>query len=185
MAIFFGAAIPYLFSALTLREVNEGAFKVIDEIRRKFKIPGVLEGTTQPEYAHEVDLTTQNALKSMVGPAKVAIIVRIILGFLFGPLPLAVYLISVTASSATLAGTQFNSGGALDNAKKIVEKGLYGGKGTNTHAEEVIGDTFGDPLKDSAGLSLHILVKLQNIMSITLLPPFICFGLNLFQYPVR
>jgi K(+)-stimulated pyrophosphate-energized sodium pump len=181
VAIFFGAAMPYLFSSLTLRAVNEGAFKVIDEIRRQFKIPGVMEGTTLPEYAHVVDLTTQNALKSMVGPTMVTIIVPIIVGFLFGPLPLAVYLISVTASSATLAGTQFNSGGALDNAKKIVEEGLYGGKGTETHAAVVIGDTFGDPLKDTAGPSLHILVKLQNIMSITLLPLFIRFGLNLFQ----
>jgi len=181
VAIFFGAAMPYLFSSLTLRAVNEGAFKVIDEIRRQFKIPGVMEGTTLPEYAHVVDLTTQNALKSMIGPTMVTIIVPIIVGFLFGPLPLAVYLISVTASSATLAGTQFNSGGALDNAKKIVEEGLYGGKGTKTHAAVVIGDTFGDPLKDTAGPSLHILVKLQNIMSITLLPLFIRFGLNLFQ----
>jgi len=109
---------PFLFSALTLRAVNEGAFKVIDEIRRQFKIPGLLEGEVQPEYAHVVDLTTQNALKSMIAPTMVTIIVPIILGFLLGPLPLAVYLISVTASSATLAGTQFNSGGALDNAKK-------------------------------------------------------------------
>lgn len=181
VAIFFGAAMPYLFSSLTLRAVNEGVFKVIDEIRRQFKIPGVMEGTTLPEYAHVVDITTQNALKSMVGPTMVTIIVPLIVGFLFGPLPLAVYLISVTASSATLAGTQFNSGGALDNAKKIVEEGLYGGKGTKTHAAVVIGDTFGDPLKDTAGPSLHILVKLQNIMSITLLPLFIRFGLNLFQ----
>ena len=181
VAIFFGAAMPYLFSSLTLRAVNEGVFKIIDEIRRQFKIPGVMEGTTLPEYAHVVDLTTQNALKSMIGPTMVTIIVPIIVGFLLGPLPLAVYLISVTASSATLAGTQFNSGGALDNAKKIVEEGLYGGKGTKTHAAVVIGDTFGDPLKDTAGPSLHILVKLQNIMSITLLPLFIRFGLNLFQ----
>jgi len=181
VAIFFGAAMPFLFSALTLRAVNEGAFKVIDEIRRQFKIPGLLEGEVQPEYAHVVDLTTQNALKSMIAPTMVTIIVPIILGFLLGPLPLAVYLISVTASSATLAGTQFNSGGALDNAKKIVEEGLYGGKGTETHAAVVIGDTFGDPLKDTAGPSLHILVKLQNIMSITLLPLFIRFGLGLFQ----
>ncbi|MGB2962591.1 MAG: sodium/proton-translocating pyrophosphatase [Anaerolineales bacterium] len=181
VAIFFGAAMPFLFSALTLRAVNEGAFKVIEEIRRQFNIPGVLEGKTDPEYAHVVDLTTANALKSMISPTLVTVLVPIILGFLLGPLPLAVYLISVTASSATLASTQFNSGGALDNAKKIVEEGLYGGKGTDTHAAVVIGDTFGDPLKDTAGPSLHILVKLQNIMSITLLPLFIRFGLNLFQ----
>ena len=181
VAIFFGAAMPYLFSALTLRAVNEGVFKVIEEIRRQFKIPGLMEGTTEPEYAHVVDLTTANALKSMIAPTMVTVFVPIILGFLLGPLPLAVYLISVTASSATLASTQFNAGGALDNAKKIVEEGLYGGKGTETHAAVVIGDTFGDPLKDTAGPSLHILVKLQNIMSITLLPLFLSYSLNLFQ----
>jgi K(+)-stimulated pyrophosphate-energized sodium pump len=87
----------------------------------------------------------------------------------------------MTASSAALASTQFNAGGALDNAKKLVEEGHFGGKGTEAHAAAVVGDTFGDPLKDTAGPSLHILVKLQNIMSITLLPLFIQYGLNLFQ----
>jgi K(+)-stimulated pyrophosphate-energized sodium pump len=148
---------------------------------RQFNIPGVFGGKTDPEYAPVVDLTTANALKSMISPTLVTVLVPIILGFLLGLLPLAVYLISVSASSATLASTQFNTGGALDNAKKIVEEGLYAGKGTDTHAAVVIGDIFGDPLKDTAGPSLHILVKLQNIMSITLLPLFIRFGLNLFQ----
>ena len=101
----------------------------------------------------------------MISPTLVTILVPIILGLLLGPLPLAVYLISVTASSATLASTHFNNGGALDNTKKIVEAGLYGGKGTDTHPAVVIGDTFGDPLKDTAGPSLHILVKLQNIVN--------------------
>jgi K(+)-stimulated pyrophosphate-energized sodium pump len=154
---------------------------VIDEIRRQYKIPGLLECETEPEYAHVVDLTTQNALKSMVAPTMVTVLVPIVLGFLFGPLPHTVYLISVTAPSATLAGTQFKSRGAIDNVKKIVKEGLYRGKGTKTHAAVVIGDTFGDHLKDTAGPSLHIHVKLQNIMSITLLPLFIRFGLNLFQ----
>ncbi|MCK4801609.1 MAG: sodium/proton-translocating pyrophosphatase, partial [Anaerolineales bacterium] len=181
VAIYLGAAMPYLFSALTLRAVNEGAFKVIEEIRRQFKIPGLLEGKIQPDYAHVVDLTTTNALKSMISPTLVTVLVPIVIGFLLGPWPLTAYLLSVTAASATLAGAQFNTGGALDNAKKLVEAGAFGGKGTDTHAAVVIGDTFGDPLKDTAGPSLHILVKLQNIMSITLLPLFIRFGLNLFQ----
>ena len=181
VAIYLGAAMPYLFSALTLRAVNEGAFKVIEEIRRQFKIPGILEGKIQPDYAHVVDLTTTNALKSMISPTLVTVLVPIVIGFLLGPWPLTAYLLSVTAASATLAGAQFNTGGALDNAKKLVEAGAFGGKGTDTHAAVVIGDTFGDPLKDTAGPSLHILVKLQNIMSITLLPLFIRFGLNLFQ----
>jgi len=180
VALFFGAVMPYLFSALTLRAVNEGAFKVIDEIRRQFQIPGLLEGEVLPDYAHVVDLTTANALKSMISPTLVSVLIPILIGFLLGPWPLTAYLISVTASSATLASTQFNSGGALDNAKKLIEEGLYGGKGSPAHAAAVVGDTFGDPLKDTAGPSLHILVKLQNIMSITLLPLFIRYGLNLF-----
>ena len=120
VAIFFGAAMPFLFFALTLRAVNEGAYKVIEEIRRQFTIPGLLEGKTEPKYAHVVDLTTTNALNSMISPTLVTVLVPIILCFLLGPLHPAVYLISVTASSATLASTQFNSGRALDNAKKIV-----------------------------------------------------------------
>jgi len=181
IALFFGVVMPYLFSALTLRSVNQGAFKVIDEIRRQFKIPGLLEGETQPEYAHVVDLTTANALKSMIAPTLVTVLIPVGIGFILGPLPLAAYLISVTASSATLASTQFNAGGALDNAKKFIEEGHFGGKGSQTHAAAVAGDTFGDPLKDTAGPSLHILIKLQNIMSITLLPLYIQFGLNLFS----
>ncbi len=115
----------------------------------------------------------------MVGPTLVTILVPILIGFLLGPWPLAAYLLAVTASASTLASTQFNAGGTIDNVKTIVEEGALGGKGSTTHVATVIGDTFGDPLKDTAGPSLHILVKLQNIMSITLLPLFIRFGLNL------
>jgi K(+)-stimulated pyrophosphate-energized sodium pump len=104
-----------------------------------------------------------------------------VVGFTLGPWALAAYLIGVKASSAALSKALFNAGGTLDNAKKLIEEGHFGGKGTETHAAAVIGDTFGDPLKDTAGPSLHILVKLQNIMSITLLPLFIKYGLNLFQ----
>ena len=181
-ALFFGIAMPYLFSALTLRAVNDGAFKMIEEVRRQFReIPGLMKGSAPADYARCVDVATVNALQKMTAPTVIAMAIPIIVGFTLGPWCLAAYLIGVKASSAQLSKALFNTGGTLDNAKKLVEEGLFGGKGTATHAATVIGDTFGDPLKDTAGPSLHILVKLQNIMSITLLPLFIKYGLNLFS----
>jgi K(+)-stimulated pyrophosphate-energized sodium pump len=180
--LFFGIATPYLFSAQTLRSVTDGAAKMVEEVRRQFReIPGLLEGKATPDYARCVDIATVNALRKMMMPTLVSMFIPILLGFTLGPWPLAAYLVGVKASSAALSKALFNTGGTLDNAKKLIEEGLYGGKGTDTHAAAVIGDTFGDPLKDTAGPSLHILVKLQNIMSITLLPLFIQHGLNLFQ----
>jgi K(+)-stimulated pyrophosphate-energized sodium pump len=180
--LFFGIATPYLFSALTLRSVNDGAFKMVEEVRRQFReIAGLMEGKASPDYARCVDIATANALRKMLAPTLISMVIPIILGFTLGPWPLAAYLVGVKASSAALSKALFNTGGTLDNAKKLIEEGHFGGKGTDTHAAAVIGDTFGDPLKDTAGPSLHILVKLQNIMSITLLPLFVQYGLNLFQ----
>jgi K(+)-stimulated pyrophosphate-energized sodium pump len=181
-ALFCGVAMPYLFSALTLRAVNDGAFKLIDEVRRQFcDITGLMEGTALPDYARCVDITTLNALRRMVGPTVVSLVIPIIMGFALGPWALAAYLIGVKTSSSALSKAMFNAGGTLDNAKKLVEEGEFGGKGSEAHASTVIGDTFGDPLKDTAGPSLHILVKLQNIMSITLLPLYVKYSLKLFQ----
>ena len=181
-ALFFGIAMPYLFSALTLRSVNDGAFQMIEEVRRQFReIPGLMEGKALPDYARCVDVATVNALRKMMSPTLISMVIPIVVGFTLGPWALAVYLIGVKTSSAAFSKALFNTGGTLDNAKKLIEEGHFGGKGTETHAAAVIGDTFGDPLKDTAGPSLHILVKLQNIMSITLLPLFVQYGLNLFQ----
>ena len=180
--LFFGIATPYLFSAWTLRAVIDGAFKMVEEVRRQFReIPGLMEGEATPDYARCVDLATSNALRKMLAPTLISMVIPIIIGFTLGVWALAAYLIGVKASSAAVSKALFNAGGILDNAKKLIEGGLYGGKGSDAHAAAVIGDTFGDPLKDTAGPSLHILVKLQNIMSITLLPLFIEHGLNLFQ----
>jgi K(+)-stimulated pyrophosphate-energized sodium pump len=180
--LFFGIATPYLFSALTLRSVNDGAFKMVEEVRRQFReIPGLMEGKAPPDYTRCVDLATANALRKMLAPTLISMVIPVVVGFTLGVWALAAYLIGVKASSAAVSKALFNAGGTLDNAKKLVEGGLYGGKGSDTHVAAVIGDTFGDPLKDTAGPSLHILVKLQNIMSITLLPLFIQYGLNLFQ----
>jgi K(+)-stimulated pyrophosphate-energized sodium pump len=180
--LFFGIATPYLFSALTLRSVNDGAFRMVEEVRRQFReIPGLMEGKATPDYARCVDITTANALRKMLAPTLISMAIPIVVGFTLGVWALAAYLVGVKASSAAVSKALFNAGGTLDNAKKLIEEGHFGGKGTETHAAAVIGDTFGDPLKDTAGPSLHILVKLQNIMSITLLPLFIQHGLNLFQ----
>ncbi|MGD2145867.1 MAG: sodium-translocating pyrophosphatase [Anaerolineae bacterium] len=179
--LFIGVAMPYLFSALTLRAVNSGAFDMIEEVRRQcHTIPGVMEGECPPDYATCVDVATTNALRKMIAPTVISMVIPIVVGFLLGVWPLAAYLIGVKTSSSALSKAMFNAGGTLDNAKKLIEEGKYGGKGSPAHAAAVAGDTFGDPLKDTAGPSLHILVKLQNIMSITLLPVFIEHGLNLF-----
>jgi K(+)-stimulated pyrophosphate-energized sodium pump len=180
--LFAGVAMPYLFSAQTLRAVNDGAHRMIEEVRRQCRtIPGLMQGECQPDYARCVDLATSNALRKMVAPTLVSMVIPIIVGFTLGPWALAAYLIGVKASSAALSKALFNTGGTLDNAKKLIEEGEFGGKGSPAHAAAVAGDTFGDPLKDTAGPSLHFLVKLQNIMSITLLPVFLEHGLNLFS----
>jgi K(+)-stimulated pyrophosphate-energized sodium pump len=180
--LFIGVAMPYLFSAQTLRSVNDGAFLMIEEVRRQWReIPGLLEGEAIPDYACCVDVATANALRKMVVPTVVSMVIPVVVGFVLGPWPLAAYLLGVKTSSSALSKAMFNAGGTLDNAKKLIEGGEFGGKGTQAHAAAVAGDTFGDPLKDTAGPSLHILVKLQNIMSITLLPLYIRYGLKLFQ----
>jgi K(+)-stimulated pyrophosphate-energized sodium pump len=179
--LFAGVAMPYLFSAQTLRAVNDGAHRMIEEVRRQCRsIPGLMEGECQPDYARCVDLATTNALRKMVAPTVVSMVIPIIVGFTLGPWALASYLVGVKASSAALSKALFNTGGILDNAKKLIEEGEFGGRGSHAHAAAIAGDTFGDPLKDTAGPSLHILVKLQNIMSITLLPVFTEYGLDLF-----
>ncbi len=180
--LFIGIAMPYLFSALTLRAVTDGAFKMVEEVRRQFReISGLMEGEATPDYTRCVDLATANALRNMLAPTLISMAIPIIVGFTLGVWALAAYLVGVKASSAAVSKALFNAGGTLDNAKKLIEGGLYGGKGTDTHASAVVGDTFGDPMKDTAGPSLHILVKLQNIMSITLLPLFVEHGLRLFE----
>ncbi len=178
-AIMIGSTIPFLFTAQTVRAVEKTAFKMIEEIRRQFReMPGLLEGDAKPDYARCVDISTRNALREMVAPTVFGVLFPIVVGFTLGVWALAAYLIGVKIIGATLAIFMFNSGAAWDNAKKYVEAGHLGGKGTETHAASVIGDTFGDPLKDVAGPSLHILIKLQNILAITLLPLFIAYSLK-------
>ncbi|MDY7040570.1 MAG: sodium-translocating pyrophosphatase [Chloroflexota bacterium] len=177
VAMMIGAAVPFVFSALTIRAVGVTAYQVVGEVRRQFReIPGLLEGEVRPEYTRCVDITTRNALRHMMLPIVVGTIVPIVVGFVLGVWALAAYLVAVKIVGALLATFMFNAGGAWDNAKKYVEEGHYGGKGSEAHRAAVTGDTFGDPLKDTAGPSLHILIKLQNILAITLLPLFVTYG---------
>lgn len=179
VGLMVGAAVPFLFSALAIRAVSRSAFKVVEEVRRQFReIKGLLAGEATPEYSRCVDITTKDALREMVWPTLVGVIGPIVIGFTLGVWSLAAFLLGTTIVGALLATFMFNSGGAWDNAKKYIEEGHFGGKGTDAHAAGVIGDTFGDPLKDTAGPSLHILIKLESILAITLLPLFIKYGIH-------
>jgi len=176
--LFIGAGLPFLFSGLAIKAVGRSAYEIVKEVRRQFReIKGLLQGKAKADYGRCVDITTKNALREMILPTLISVIFPILVGFLLGIESLGAYLASVTVSSALLALFMYNSGGALDNAKKYIEDGHFGGKGTEAHAASVIGDTVGDPLKDTAGPSLHILIKLQNIIALTLLPLFIQYSL--------
>ena len=178
-ALMIGSTIPFLFTSQAMKAVGRTAFRMVDEVRRQFReIPGLMAGQAVPEYSRCVDIGTRHALREMIAPTLVGVAFPIAVGFLMGPWPLAFYLIGVKVIGATLAIFMFNAGGAWDNAKKYVEEGHLGGKGSEAHKAGVIGDTFGDPLKDTAGPSLHILIKLQNILAITLLPLFYTYGLT-------
>ena len=147
---------------------------MVDEVRRQFKeIPGLLSGDAKPDYSRCIDISTRNSLEEMIFPVLVGLVAPVIIGFTLGVWPLAAFQIGLTITGALLAVFMFNSGRAWDNAKKYIENGHYGGKGGAAHKAAVITDTVGDPMKDTVGPSLHILIKLSNILSITLLPIFL------------
>ncbi|MFW9942402.1 MAG: sodium-translocating pyrophosphatase [Candidatus Thorarchaeota archaeon] len=176
-ALLIGAVIPFIFSALAIRSAGIAAYGMIKEIQRQFKEdPGILENKSLPDYERCIDTGTKVALKQMIFPALLPTLTPIILGFLFGPVSLAAFLISGTISGIILGFVLNTGGGAFDNTKKAIEGGLLGGKGSYAHEASVIGDTFGDPLKDTAGPSLHILVKVINTVSIAFAPIFLTFG---------
>ncbi len=176
-SLLIGAVIPFVFSALAIRSAGVAAYAMIKEIQKQFKEdPGILENKSLPNYEKCIDTGTKVALKQMIFPALLPTLTPIILGFLFGPVALAAFLISGTISGIILGFVLNTGGGALDNTKKAIEGGLLGGKGSKAHDASIIGDTFGDPLKDTAGPSLHILVKVINTVSIAFAPIFIAFG---------
>ncbi len=170
--LFVGAMLPFLFSSFAMRAVGRAAFKMIEEVRRQFKeIPGLMEGTAKAEFAKCVDISTKAAIREMVAPGLLAILTPVIVGFAFpNKAILGGLLAGVTASGVLMAIFMANAGGAWDNAKKHIEGGAYGGKGSDAHKAAVVGDTVGDPFKDTAGPSLNILIKLMSVVSLVIAP---------------
>ena len=171
--LLIGGMLPFLFSSLLFRAVGTCAFQMIKEVRRQFKeIPGLMEGKVMPDSTRCVDISTRTAIKGMIIPGSIGIVVPVIAGFTLGPQGLAGLLIGALITGVMLGIQSANTGGALDNAKKYIEEGHFGGKGTPTHAAAVIGDTVGDPLKDTVGPSINILIKLMAVISLVLAPLF-------------
>jgi len=173
-AMFIGGVLPFLFSGYAISAVEKAAYKMVEEVRRQFReIPGLLEGNAEPDYKRCVDISTIGALKEMIIPSIIVIASPFIIVFLFGKDGLGGFLAGSLVSGALLAILMANAGGAWDNAKKLIEKGLYGGKGSPAHKASVVGDTVGDPFKDTAGPSINILLKLMSIISLVFLPFFL------------
>ncbi len=171
MGMFIGGSIPFLVSSITMTAVGDAAFEMIEEIRRQFReIPGLLEGKAEPDNAKCVDIATKAALNKMLLPGAIAILSPVIVGFVLGPIHLGGMLAGALLGCVLMALMMANAGGAWDNAKKFVEKGNFGGKGTDTHSATVVGDTVGDPFKDTSGPSMNILINVMAIVSLVIAP---------------
>jgi K(+)-stimulated pyrophosphate-energized sodium pump len=168
--LLLGAMLPFLFSSLAMRAVGRAAFEMIEEVRRQFRsIPGLMEGKAEAEFATCVDISTRAAIKEMVAPGLLAIIAPVLVG-IYDTAALGGLLAGVTASGVVMAIFMANAGGAWDNAKKHIEGGAHGGKGSDAHKASVVGDTVGDPFKDTAGPSLNILIKLMSVVALVIAP---------------
>ena len=169
-----GAMLPFVFSGYTINAVAVGAYRVVEEVRLQLReVPGLREGKVKPDYAAAVDLSTRTALRLMVVPGAIAVLAPIIVGVVLGWASVGALVVGATLSAIPLAIMMMWGGAAMDNAKKYVEAGNLGGKNTETHAATVVGDTVGDPWKDTAGPSLHILIKLLNTISLVFIPLFL------------
>ena len=167
IGLFIGGMLPFLFAALTMDAVGKAAQSIVVEVRRQFKeIKGLMEGKAEPDYASCVDMCTRSAQKLMLAPALIAVIVPIVVGLILGVEGVAGLLAGTTVTGFVLAVMMANSGGAWDNAKKYIESGAHGGKGSDCHKAAVVGDTVGDPFKDTSGPSINILIKLTSMVSI-------------------
>jgi K(+)-stimulated pyrophosphate-energized sodium pump len=176
-SVFIGAVLPFLFTAMTMKSVGKAAFAMIEEVRHQFKtIPGIMERTGKPDYAKCVAISTQAALREMIAPGVLIMGTPLVVGFLFGVEAVAGVLAGSLVCGGVLAISSSNSGGAWDNAKKYIEAGNLGGKGSEEHKAAVVGDTVGDPLKDTSGPSLNILIKLSAILSLVFAPFFVQYG---------
>ncbi len=177
VGVFIGAMLPFLFSALTMNSVGKAANDMIEEVRRQFREDkGIMEGTSKPDYARCVDISTKAALKEMVAPGLIAIVAPLAVGIVLGAEALGGMLGGALSSGVLLAIMMANAGGAWDNAKKYIEEGHFGGKGSEPHKAAVVGDTVGDPFKDTSGPSINILIKLMTIVAVVFAPLFVAIG---------
>ena len=177
IGLLVGGMLPFLFSAFTMQSVGKAAFEMIEEVRRQFRtIPGIMEGTGKPDYKKCVEISTTAALKEMLVPGIMAVAAPLVVGLLLGTSALGGLLAGSLASGVMMAIFMSNAGGAWDNAKKYIETGHHGGKGSDAHAAAVIGDTVGDPFKDTSGPSINILLKLMTVVSLVFAPLFLAVG---------
>ncbi len=177
IGLLIGGMLPFAFSAMTMNSVSKAAYKMIEEVRRQFReIPGILEGKGKPDYSSCVSISTKAALREMVVPGLMAVIVPLAVGILLGPAALGGLLAGSLVTGVLLAIYMSNSGGAWDNAKKYIEGGHNGGKGSEAHKAAVVGDTVGDPFKDTSGPSINILIKLMTVVALVFAPVFIRIG---------
>jgi K(+)-stimulated pyrophosphate-energized sodium pump len=167
IGLFIGALLPFVFSSMLMTAVGRAAFEIVEEVRRQFReIKGLMQGKARADYARCVDISTATALRELAVPGLMAVLTPIAVGLIFGPTALAGLLAGAIAAGFLLALTMCNAGAAWDNAKKVIEEGLYGGKGSDAHKAAVVGDTVGDPLKDTAGPALNALIKVVNTISL-------------------
>ena len=177
MGLFIGAVLPFVFASLSMKAVGRAAGDMVKEVRRQFQAnPGILKGEVRPDYASCVEISTRGAQREMVVPSLLAVAAPIVVGIVFGPFTVIALLAGALATGFVLAIMMANAGGAWDNAKKFVEAGNYGGKGSEAHKAGVIGDTVGDPYKDTSGPSINILLKLMSMVSIVFVTSFLALN---------
>jgi K(+)-stimulated pyrophosphate-energized sodium pump len=170
IGLLIGGTIPFLFSSLTINAVTRAAAQIVEEVRRQFRIPGIIERTVKPDYQRAVDICTVSAQRELIPLALISVLSPILIGALLGVEALGGFLAGVILSGQLLAVFMAGAGGAWDNAKKTIEDGLYGGKGSEAHHAAVVGDTVGDPLKDTAGPALNPMIKVINLVSLLAAP---------------
>ena len=184
VGVIIGASVVFMFSGLAVNAVTRAAGAIVFEVRRQFRDhPGIMDYSERPDYSRVVDICTRDSLRELATPGLLAILAPIAVGFGLGVGPLAGYLAGAIATGTLMAIFLANSGGAWDNAKKLVEDGHHGGKGSEAHAATVIGDTVGDPFKDTAGPAINPLIKVMNLVSVLIAPAIVAFSVGVGRQP--